>query len=163
VRRKNSEGFSLIELLIVVAIILIIASIAIPNFLRSRLVANQAAALESMRMIGTAEVGYSTTYGGTFSTSLAVLGPPVSGQEPTSTAAGLLDDVLASGAKSGYTFYYSPSMYNAATNTWNGYTLLGNPATYGQSGSVYYYSDQSFLIRANATNTASVTDTAVGD
>jgi type IV pilus assembly protein PilA len=161
--RKNERGFSLIELLIVVAIILIIAAIAIPNFLRSRIAANQASAIESLRVISTAQVSYSTTYGTGFSTSLSVLGPPASGQGATSTAAGLLDETLAGGYKSGYSFIYTPSLYNAATNTWNGYTLNANPAIYGQSGGVYYYMDQSFVIRANSATTAGSTDVSVGD
>jgi prepilin-type N-terminal cleavage/methylation domain-containing protein len=161
--RKDGRGFSLIELLIVVAIILIIAAIAIPNFLRSRIAANQASAIESLRVISTAQVSYSTTYGTGFSTSLSVLGPPPSGQGATSTAAGLLDETLAGGYKSGYSFIYVPSLYNAATNTWNGYSLNANPAIYGQSGGVYYFTDQSFVIRANSTTTAGSTDESVGD
>jgi prepilin-type N-terminal cleavage/methylation domain-containing protein len=161
--RHDQRGFSLIELLIVVAIILIITAIAIPNFLRSRIAANQASAIESLRVISTGEVAYSTTYGTGFSTSLAYLGPPASGQQATSTAAGLIDEVLAGGYKSGYTFAYAASMFDANSNTWNGYTLNANPSAYGQTGGVYYFTDHSFVIRANITNPATSTDTAVGD
>ena len=160
---KDQKGFPLIELLIVVTIILIIAAIAIPNFLRSRIAANQASAIESLRVISTAEVSYTTTYGTGFSTSLAYLGPPAAAQGATSTAAGLLDETLAGGEKSGYHFTYAPSLYNAATNTWNGYTINADPSAYGQTGGVYYFSDQSFVIRANSSTIAASTDSAVGD
>jgi len=161
--RHDHRGFSLIELLIVVAIILIIVAIAIPNFLRSRIAANQASAMESMRIISTAEVTYSTTFGIGFSTSLSVLGPPPSGQATSSTAAGLIDEVLAGGSKSGYSFLYTPTQYDPATNQCIAFSVNANPMVFGQTGGVYYYADQSFVIRGNTQNTASSTDSAVGD
>src|SRR5271156_2543623 len=105
---KSSKGFSLIELLIVVAIILIIAAIAIPNLLRSRIAANQASAVGSLRTLNTAEITYSSTFNVGFTQTLLYLQPPAAGANPTSTAAGLIDSVLSAGAKSGYSFTYSP-------------------------------------------------------
>src|SRR6266849_1622419 len=96
---KNERGFSLIELLIVVAIILIIAAIAIPNLLRSRMAANQAAAASSIRTLNTAQVAFSTTYPQVgYAASLTVLGPNgvdcTVAANVTSTAACQIDNVL---------------------------------------------------------------------
>src|ERR1700733_10831641 len=101
----RARGFSLIELLVVVAVILIVAAIAIPNFVRSKLRANEASAVSSLRSITTAEVVYSTTYQIGYSSSLAALGG--SGGTIDQSNAGLIDSVLSSGSKSGYSFTYT--------------------------------------------------------
>src|SRR5437879_13421493 len=104
-RATSAAGFSLIELLIVVGIILIIASIAIPNYMKSRMVANEAAAAENIRTITTAETTYNISYGnGDAPTSLTLGGKP---PESCNNAA-LIDDVLAATAwRSGHNFSYA--------------------------------------------------------
>src|SRR5580765_1313767 len=101
--KRRAQGFSLIELLIVVTIILIIAAIAIPNLMRSKMQANEAAAVETLKTLGTSTVMYSTTYGG-FPRALSDMGPSGGGTNATSSGADLIDSVLAAGVKSGYKF-----------------------------------------------------------
>ena len=162
--RKQQKGFSLIELLIVVAIILIIAAIAIPNLIRSKIAANEASAVASCRTINTAEIVYSSTYNTTtvFSPDLPSLADGgtagfCSGTTaiPTSSAACLIDTALAGATaapgKSGYTFTYTPT---------NGsYSLTAQPITVNSTGVRYFYTDQTAVIRQNsgaaATNSSS--------
>lgn len=101
--KQRESGFSLIELLIVVAVILIIAAIAIPNFLRARMSAHESSAISSMRTINTAEATYNTTYGVGYGT-FAQLGSATIGCAPSAAGACLLDPDLSSGTKSGYNF-----------------------------------------------------------
>jgi prepilin-type N-terminal cleavage/methylation domain-containing protein len=146
--RNKQKGFSLIELLIVVAIILIIAAIAIPNLMRSKMAANEASAVSSLRTLNTSSVAYSTTYG-QYPTALSQLGP-MSTTYPTSTTADLIDAVLAGGVKSGYTFTW--------TGTGSVYTIKANPTTVGVTGQRYFFTDQSGVIRYNITAAATVSD-----
>lgn len=159
--KKNTRGFSLIELLIVVAIILIIAAIAIPNLLRSRIAANQASAVGSIRTINTAEITYASTYNNGYSPTLISLGPGTGGN-PTATAAGLLDSVLAGGSKSGYNFVYAAATPASPSTRIDTYTVTASPSTVGTTGSNFYFTDMSGVIRQNTTGTAAVTDSPIG-
>lgn len=160
-RKRNAKGFSLIELLIVVAIILIIAAIAIPNLMRSKIAANQASAVGSLRTINTAEVTYASTYNQGYSQTLAQLGPVTSGSNPTSSQADLIDSVLAGGSKSGYTFTYTAGS-SGTTNQIPTYTVTGNPQIPGTTGQNYYFTDQTNVIRFNTASTATATDSPIG-
>ena len=140
----RQKGFSLIELLIVVAIILIIAAIAIPNLLRSRIAANEASAVSGIRAITTAEHAYSAAYPDIgYSCSLSSLGPPASGQPPTSTGSDILDPVISAGTKSGYSFALS----NCTGTPFSNYQSSAVPITVGGSGQRAFCSDGTGVIQ----------------
>jgi type IV pilus assembly protein PilA len=148
---KKQKGFSLIELLIVVAIILIIAAIAIPNLLRSRMAANEASAVGSLRTINTSAVTYSSTYPGNgYPLTLAVMGGAAGTCTAAVATACLLDQVLAAGTKSGYTF----GLTGIAGTPVVGYTTTAVPVSLGNSGQRSFFSDQSGVIRYNTAGTA---------
>jgi type IV pilus assembly protein PilA len=148
-RANKQKGFSLIELLIVVAIILIIAAIAIPNLLRSKMAANEASAVATLRTYNTAIVSYSTTYNTDPDTNLSELGP--SGT-PSSAAADLVDSLLGSATptKSGYTFSYTAGP--ASNGVISQYSITAQPQS-ASTGQRYFFTDQSGVIRqtTNAT------------
>jgi prepilin-type N-terminal cleavage/methylation domain-containing protein len=153
--RKQENGFSLIELLIVVAIILIIAAIAIPNLLRSKMASNESSAVASLRTLNTAAVSYSTTYGN-YPPSLASLGPIASGGTPSSTLADLVDSVLGQdpATKSGYTFVYVPSASPAYS-----YSITATPVLIGSTGQRGFYTNQSGVIRVDPSGNATSAST----
>jgi len=142
-RANKQKGFSLIELLIVVAIILIIAAIAIPNLLRSKMAANEASAVASLRTYNTAIVSYSTTYNTDPATDLSQLGPATT---PSSTAADLVDNLLGSATptKSGYNFTYTPG--TASNGVISQYTIQAAPQS-SSTGQRKFFTDQSGVIR----------------
>lgn len=155
---KKQKGFSLIELLIVVAVILIVAAFAIPNFLRSKIAANEASAVAALRDINTGEVTYNNTYPGTYGT-LAQLGPGGGTcGVPDSTNACLIDNVLASAssaaaAKNGYYFTIGGDLVT-------GYTSLAQPSAPNTTGTRTFCSDQTLVLFYDATGGACTPATA---
>ena len=140
----KKRGFSLIELLIVVAIILVISAIAIPNMLSARIRANEASAVASVRAVNTAQVSYVTTYPTVgYADELAKLGAPTDGSPVSATRAGLLDFVLGCASqpcsKSGYKF----SVLNTSGSPISTYTVTGVPLSMGVSGRRGFCSDKS--------------------
>ena len=160
--RGSSGGFSLIELLIVVAIILIIAAIAIPNFMRARMAANESSAANSLRTLNSALVSYNSLYR-TFpnlagAAGLSQLGPPAAGSSASSAAADLIEQTLASGIKSGYTFAYTPGA-PGPSGLITSYTITAEPTTRGTTGQSGFFTDQSVVIRKDSTAPATAAST----
>ncbi len=154
---RKQKGFSLIELLIVVAIILIIAAIAIPNLLRARIASNESSAVASIRTINTAMISYNSSYPTVgFAANLTTLTGTCTGTTvPSSGAACLIDTTLAGGTKSGYTF-------NAAGNS-GGYAAWANPLNLNVTGVNSFCSVADAVVRnagqSGAVNTCAGTET----
>ena len=153
---RKQRGFSLIELLIVVAIILIIAAIAIPNLLRARMAANESSAVASIRTINTAEITYSSSYPtvgyATVLTNLGGVAPCI----PVQAAACLIDSVLAAGNKSGYSFTAIGSGGPPATQ----YYATAVPVTLNQTGIRSFCSFEDAVIRVQPNGGAMASEAA---
>jgi prepilin-type N-terminal cleavage/methylation domain-containing protein len=138
-RNRRRRGFSLIELLIVIAIILIIAAIAVPKMNNQMQAAHEMAAIRQITTIHQAETQYYSQFG-RYATSLAELGPPASGAA-TPAAADLIPKVLADGKNSGYLF--------TVTTSPTGYSVTAVPEAFGNSGRRTFFSDQTLVVRNN--------------
>jgi prepilin-type N-terminal cleavage/methylation domain-containing protein len=157
---KRQKGFSLIELLIVVAIILIIAAIAIPNLLRSRMAANEASAVGSIRTINTAAISYNSSYGNGFPVTLAQVGTTGSAVVSCDNSE-YLDTVLTLGLKSGYSFNIitggaplAAAVVGCTTpGSTVGYGAEAHPTGKGTTGQRSFCSDASGVIRQDPTGT----------
>jgi prepilin-type N-terminal cleavage/methylation domain-containing protein len=154
---RKQNGFSLIELLLVVAVILIISAIAVPNFLRSRLRANEASAVASLRVINTAAVTYSITYPDLgFPAQLTTLG----GANPCSASSAqacLIDDILAQGNKGGYSFVWTGDGLTPSVN----FTITSTPQVIGASGQRMFCTDQTGVVHYDPTGSGCTTASLV--
>jgi len=155
---RKQKGFSLIELLIVVAIILIIAAIAIPNLLRARISANESAAVGALRTLNTAQISYNSTYPTVgFSSALNSLGDGGTASacggttSPTSTSACLIDSALETGQKSGYSF----ALANVTGTPASTYSIVASPISPNQTGVRYFCSYADAVVRNNGSTAIS--------
>jgi len=137
--QRRRRGFSLIEMLIVIAIILIILTIAVPKYQTAQMHSRETAVLGAIKTLHTVQVQYYSQYG-RYATSLTELGPPTSGA-PSPAAADLIDSTMASGEKSRYKF--------TVTANGGGYIISAVPINFGTDGSKTFYSDQSMVVRQN--------------
>jgi|ERR1035437_1095050 prepilin-type N-terminal cleavage/methylation domain-containing protein len=164
---RKQKGFSLIELLIVVAIILIIAAIAIPNLLRARMAANESSAVASVRTVTTGEITYQTAYPTVgYSANLVSLGGALGvACVPSSTTACLIDSVLANNGnpaasgKSGYSFTTGAGA--AVGGVFVGYTIKAVPLSVNQTGIRGFCAEEDAVIRVDPLGACSNTEAGI--
>ncbi len=162
---SGRRGFSLIELLMVAAIIMIIASLALPNFVRTRYTANESSAVSSLRVLYGAETQYASSYNG-FSPDLTSIGPPAVGVQASATSADLVDSVLSGGSsglpaqfdKSGYRFVYTPVGSSSGVQQ---YAIHADPMVRGNTGQHSFFMDQTGIVRSNSAAPATATDSPI--
>ncbi len=141
-RRSRQRGFSLIELLIVIAIILIILSIALPQMSKSQMHAREMGAIATLKTINTVQTQYQSTFG-QYAGSIGALGPPPSDGTEGAQAANLIPPNLATGTSGGYNY--------TVTQTPLGYSAVAVPKAYNNTGRRSFYTDQTGVIRENST------------
>lgn len=166
--KRGARGFTLVEIMIVVAIIALIAAIAIPNLLRARHNANETAAIGNTKTVVDAMESFRanqapTSYPGAGVTSGGVAVTGLAGLSTTNPP--YIDAILAGGTRQGYTFTYTPGAARVVTlggtnfNVYDTYTLTAAPVTVGTTGTRRFFVDQSGVIRVNDTGAATVAST----
>ncbi|HLI76341.1 MAG TPA: prepilin-type N-terminal cleavage/methylation domain-containing protein [Acidobacteriaceae bacterium] len=151
-RRSPQEqaGFTLVELLIVMSVILIIITLAIPSYEHVHIKANETSAIASVRMLNSMETEYNSSFPSHgFACSLATLGGKQSAGAGTAEAAGLIPEDLASGSKAGYNFTVSNCAKNTVNNVdqYNSYQITATPVNVGKTGNRTFCSDETGQIR----------------
>jgi prepilin-type N-terminal cleavage/methylation domain-containing protein len=144
---RTSKGFTLIEMVIVVAIILIIMAIAVPSFLQSRIAANESAAAATIRTLNSAQVSYNSAYPTMgYASTLSSLGGTCTGSTvPTSTSACLIDQDLQTGTRSGYSYVVT----NVSGTPAGSYNVIGAPVMKGYSGNRSFCSYDDAVVRVS--------------
>ncbi len=157
--KRKQAGFSLIELLIVVAIILIISAIALPNLIVARMSANEASAVQSLRTIQSAETAYATTFPsvGFSATLMNLSGGNGAGCSAPPAQACLIDSILASGNKSGYTITWTGDGLTPSV----GYNINADPSIRGSSGRRSFFTNYPGVIRYNDAAAATPNDPTI--